>query len=81
MEAGLIAFLSLHFSSSFVERSVMNILFARMGIYGICIFAAMLLYNYSEASFISESSLWTLAVYLYVIYSAPCRSTDEFQYA
>ena len=83
MEAGLIGiFFLCIFLLSFCGK-IRNEYFClpEWGIYGICIFAAMLLYNYSEASFISESSLWTLAVYLYVIYSAPCRSTDEFQYA
>jgi O-antigen ligase len=47
------------------------------GMFGICFITMMLLYNYSEASFIVQNYMWTLTVFLSITFSAHGFIQDE----
>ena len=46
------------------------------GVFGICFLFTVLLYNYTEASFISPSLYWTLTIFFTVVFTAPCLHTN-----
>lgn len=46
------------------------------GVFGICFLLMLVLYNYSEASFIQAGFMWTITVFLTVVFSAPCLHTN-----
>lgn len=45
--------------------------------FGVCFLIMVLLYNYAEAGFIQASCIWTLMVFLTVVFSAPCFHENE----
>lgn len=47
------------------------------GMFGICFIPIMLLYNYSEASFIVANYMWTVTVFLSVVFSATACTQAE----
>ena len=46
------------------------------GVFGICFLLMVLLYNYTEASFIETSYMWTVTVFLSVVFSGLCLHTN-----
>jgi len=46
------------------------------GMFGICFITIMLLYNYSEASFIVQNYMWTVTVFLSVVFSVAHLRTN-----
>jgi O-antigen ligase len=42
------------------------------GVIGICFLLMVMLYNYTEASFLKTSYMWTITVFLTVVFSAAC---------
>ena len=47
------------------------------GVFGMCFLIMVLVYNYSEASFISTTLIWTLIVVMSIVFSAPCLHAQE----
>ncbi len=45
------------------------------GVFGICFLLMVLLYNYTEASFLETSYMWTTMVFLTVVFSGLCLHT------
>lgn len=61
-----------------VRRELNHVFDWRM--FGICFITIILLYNYSEASFIAHNYMWTVTVFLAVVFSAPaCIQTENEQ--
>jgi len=46
-------------------------------VFGICFILMVLLYNYAESAFIEASFMWTVTVFLTVVFSAPCLSQSK----
>ena len=46
------------------------------GVFGICFLLMVMLYNYTEASFLKTSYMWTIMVFLTIVFSTSCLDTE-----